>query len=105
VKGATVHLENEYLPNQVTMEEPGTIRYWYDSYTSGPLAIDEGTPNDPYGNWGVLDGAVACVLLVRAAVWRSSGVPRDGDGGRHFHGEVSLGFEWGFGERKKILKI
>jgi hypothetical protein len=59
VKGTTVHLEIEYLPNGLSEELPGTIVYTYDSYTSGPLAFDMGNPDEPYGLWGILDEAAA----------------------------------------------
>jgi hypothetical protein len=59
VKGTTVHLEIEYLPNGLSEDSPGTIVYTYDSFTSGALPFDMGNPDEPYGLWGILDEATA----------------------------------------------
>ena len=63
VKGTTIHMEVKYLPNSLTMADPGTIEYIlnYNStnYTSGELPFDEGNPAEPYGTWGILDDARA----------------------------------------------
>lgn len=65
VKGTTIHMEMEYLPNGLSEANPGTIEYRLDyngmSYTSGPLAFDMGNPdeNPPYGLWGILNEATA----------------------------------------------
>lgn len=65
VKGDTIHLTVTYLANGLNMADPATIEYgvMYNggSYTSGPLAFDEGNPAEdpPYGLWGMLnDGRV-----------------------------------------------
>jgi hypothetical protein len=63
VKGDVIHLEIVYTPNDLTQANPATIEYKlvYNnvSYTSGPLAFDEGNPNEdpPYGLWGMLNDA------------------------------------------------
>jgi hypothetical protein len=63
VKGDPIHLEITYLPNDLTQTNPATIEYelMYNNveYTSGPLAFDEGNPNEdpPYGLWGILNDA------------------------------------------------
>ncbi len=59
MKGSTVHVGIIYLPNGLSEEDPATIEYIYDSYTSGPLPFDMGNPEEPYGLWGILDGATA----------------------------------------------
>jgi hypothetical protein len=59
VKGTTVHMEVEYMPNGLSEEAPGTIVYTVDGYTSGPLPFDMGNPDEPYGLWGILDNATA----------------------------------------------
>ena len=59
VKGTTVHVEIEYLPNGLSEEDPATINYSYDGFSSGPLAFDMGNPDEPYGLWGILDEATA----------------------------------------------
>src|SRR5213593_4823804 len=61
--GTLIHLEMVYLPNGLSQTKPATIEYrvtYNDaSYTSGPLAFDEGNPADdpPYGRWGILNDA------------------------------------------------
>jgi hypothetical protein len=61
VKGTSIHLEVIYHANGLSMASPATIEYLltYNSvnYTSGALAFDEGNPAEPYGTWGMLDGA------------------------------------------------
>lgn len=62
-KGEPIFLQITYLPNDLTMANPGTIEYelTYEGsdYTSGVLAFDEGNPMEPYGTWGILDDARA----------------------------------------------
>lgn len=73
VKGTTIHLEIEYIPNNLNMANPATIEYMVDynavHYTSGQLPFNEGNPaeNPPYGLWGILQdsrvgGHVQCFL-------------------------------------------
>jgi hypothetical protein len=62
-KGNPIHLEIKYLPNGLNQQSPGTIEYTVgylnQTYQSGPLAFDEGNPNEdpPYGLWGILNDA------------------------------------------------
>jgi hypothetical protein len=62
-KGTTVRVEVVYLANGLSMADPATIEYIYEdntgTYTSGPLAFDEGNPDEdpPYGLWGMLNDA------------------------------------------------
>jgi hypothetical protein len=65
VKGTPIYLEITYLPNGLSAGDPATIEYVVgyggNIYSSGPLAFDEGNPNEdpPYGLWGMLnDGKV-----------------------------------------------
>jgi hypothetical protein len=65
VKGTTIFLRVNYIPNQLTAAFPATIEYIVEyggtTYTSGPLLFDQGNPaeNPPYGLWGTLqDGRV-----------------------------------------------
>jgi hypothetical protein len=65
VKGTTVRVEIIYLKNGLSAGDPATVEYVYadgsGTYTSGPLAFDEGNPGEdpPYGLWGMLnDGRV-----------------------------------------------
>lgn len=61
--GTTVHQKIIYNANSLTMADPATIEYIYTdasgTYSSGPLAFDEGNPNEdpPYGLWGMLNDA------------------------------------------------
>jgi len=63
VKGTPIHLEMLYTANDTTMANPATIQYslTYNAvnYTSGPLAYDQGNPNEnpPHGTWGMLTPA------------------------------------------------
>jgi len=63
VKGDVIHLEITYLPHDLNQAGPATIEYalTYNNvaYASGPLAFDEGNPNEdpPYGLWGMLNDA------------------------------------------------
>lgn len=61
VRGEPICLEIIYTPNGLSMASPATIEYKATfasvTYTSGPLAFDEGNPAEPYGTWGMLDGA------------------------------------------------
>lgn len=65
VKGMPIFLEVVYAPNSLTLADPATITYncSYDggSYSSGPLAFDEGNPGEdpPHGLWGILQPAQA----------------------------------------------
>jgi hypothetical protein len=62
-KGETVRQGIVYTPNSLTMADPATIEYVLvqggNTYTSGPLAFDEGNPAEdpPYGLWGCLNDA------------------------------------------------
>lgn len=65
VKGTTIHLEMVYKANGLSSAAPATIEYivTYNSvtYSSGPLAFDQGNPSEdpPHGQWGGLnDSAV-----------------------------------------------
>ena len=61
--GTRVHQKFEYNPNGLSAVSPATITYTYTdgsgTYTSGPLAFDEGNPAEdpPYGLWGMLNDA------------------------------------------------
>jgi hypothetical protein len=61
--GTTIHQRMIYQPNGLSQGSPGTIEYIYTdasgTYSSGPLAFDEGNPNEdpPYGLWGILNDA------------------------------------------------
>ncbi len=64
-KGTEIGLHITYLPNGLSLGSPGTIEYEIDyqgnHYTSGPLAFDEGNPDEdpPYGLWGILNDSQA----------------------------------------------
>ncbi len=59
-KGTTIHLDATYLPNGLSAASPATIEYKVtyngNTYSSGPLAFDEGNVAEGaiYGNWGML---------------------------------------------------
>jgi len=61
--GTTIHQKMIYKPNGLSQADPGTIEYLYTdasgTYSSGPLAFDEGNPAEdpPYGRWGILNDA------------------------------------------------
>lgn len=63
VKGTSIHLKATYLANGLSMADPATIEYELtyggNTYSSGPLAFDEGNPAEdpPYGLWGMLNDA------------------------------------------------
>lgn len=63
VAGTTIRLEMIYHPNGLSMASPATVTYnvTYNSlsYSSGPLAFDEGNTSEdpPHGLWGILDPA------------------------------------------------
>lgn len=63
VQGTTVHQKITYNPNGLSAVSPATIEYEYTdgsgTYSSGPLAFDEGNPAEdpPYGLWGMLNDA------------------------------------------------
>jgi hypothetical protein len=62
-KGTTVRMGITYDPHSVASYDPATIEYTLiqgaNTYTSGPLAYDEGNPGEGYGSWGNLnDGRV-----------------------------------------------
>jgi len=63
VKGTTVKLEIEYRANGLAEASPATIKYTLTNsngtFTSGPLAFNEGNPaeNPPHGLWGMLSPA------------------------------------------------
>ena len=64
-KGNPIHLEVIYKPNGLWSGSPATIEYKLvyasTSYTSGPLAFDQGNPAEdpPHGQWGMLQPAYA----------------------------------------------
>jgi hypothetical protein len=64
-KGEVVTLQIDYDPHSLTAADPGTIVYTLTNssgtYSSGPLAFDEGNPseNPPHGLWGILQPAHA----------------------------------------------
>lgn len=63
VKGTSIHLKATYLANGLSMADPATVEYEVtyggNTYSSGPLAFDEGNPAEdpPYGLWGMLNDA------------------------------------------------
>jgi hypothetical protein len=65
LKGTTVHMEIIYRPNALTAVFPASLQYniviGSSSYTSGPLAFNEGNPSEdpPHGLWGSLYPAFA----------------------------------------------
>jgi hypothetical protein len=60
-RGNSIHLEIRYDPNSLSQQDPGTIEYTVvylgQTYQSGPLAFDQGNPNEPFGTWGILNDA------------------------------------------------
>lgn len=60
VRGTTVKMEMTYLPNGLNSTSPATVEYKItigpNSYTSGPLAFDQGNlaEDPPHGLWGAL---------------------------------------------------
>ena len=65
VKGTAVTLAIEYKPNGLSAVSPATIQYTLTNsngtFTSGPLAFDQGNPAEdpPHGQWGMLSPARA----------------------------------------------
>ena len=65
VKGTAIKLSFDYIPNDVSAIDPGTIIYTAqigaNVYSSGPLAFDHANPAEdpPYGVWGILNDARA----------------------------------------------
>jgi len=62
VKGTSIYLECIYKPNGLSAANPATIEYkltYGGSFSSGPLAFDEGNPAEdpPHGRWGILSPA------------------------------------------------
>jgi len=62
VKGTTVRAGFIYNPHSLTAGDPATIQYFVtmpdlNTYTSGPLAFDEGNAGEGFGTWGHLDDA------------------------------------------------
>jgi hypothetical protein len=63
--GTPIHLGMSYSPNGLSMASPATIVYTVgyggNTYSSGPLAFDEGNPGEdpPHGLWGILNPAYA----------------------------------------------
>ncbi|GMU83368.1 MAG: hypothetical protein AMXMBFR47_32380 [Planctomycetota bacterium] len=61
--GTTIRQRVVYSPNGLSAADPATIEYIYSdgsgTYTSGPLAFDQGNPAEdpPYGLWGMLNDA------------------------------------------------
>jgi hypothetical protein len=62
-QGSTINQKMIYSPNGLSAASPATIEYIYTdgtgSYSSGPLAFDQGNPAEdpPYGLWGMLNDA------------------------------------------------
>ena len=60
-KGTPIGVAMKYLPNGLSMNDPGTIEYTViyngQTFNSGVLAFDEGNPNEPFGTWGILNNA------------------------------------------------
>jgi len=79
VKGTPISLSITYLANQLNSTEPATIEYVvvYNSatYSSGPLAFDEGNPSEdpPHGLWGMLNEAKVGGYV--QPLWASGGDP------------------------------
>jgi len=65
VQGSTVHMEIEYLANGLSLASPATVQFTYTdgsgTYTSGPLAYDQGNPAEdpPHGLWGNTNDSMA----------------------------------------------
>jgi len=63
VKGTPITLRMDYKPNGLSAASPATIvyslTYGPNSYSSGPLAFDQGNPAEdpPHGLWGCLSPA------------------------------------------------
>lgn len=63
VPGTTIHLEMIYKANGLSSTAPATIEYivTYNAitYSSGPLAFDQGNPSEdpPHGQWGGLNNS------------------------------------------------
>jgi hypothetical protein len=80
VAGTTIHQKMIYTPNGLSEANPATMEYVYTdstgTYTSGPLAFNEGNPAEdpPYGLWGILnDARVGGFVQIM-----NGGTPRDG---------------------------
>jgi hypothetical protein len=60
-KGTPIGLAIKYLPNGLSMINPGTIEYTVNyngqTFSSGVIPFDEGNPNEPFGTWGILNDA------------------------------------------------
>ena len=60
-KGDTIRMGVVYLPNSLSALDPATIEYIVTmaqaTYSSGPLAFDEGNPAEGHGSWGMLTPA------------------------------------------------
>lgn len=60
--GTTVHCGITYNAHSLSALDPATIEYSYTdgsgTYSSGPLAFDEGNPAEGYGSWGMLNNAM-----------------------------------------------
>ncbi len=63
VRGDVIHLELLYQANWLDAAHPGTMTYTvvYNSntYSSGPLPMDEGNAAEGHGSWGILSIARA----------------------------------------------
>jgi len=62
VKGTTVRVGMIYNPHSLSMADPATIVYNVTmpdltTYTSGPIAFDQGNPAEGFGSWGHLEDA------------------------------------------------
>jgi hypothetical protein len=64
-RGSVVHMDVVYNPHSLLASDPATITYSVtigpNTYSSGPLAFDEGNPTEdpPHGLWGELVPAYA----------------------------------------------
>ncbi len=62
-KGDTIRVGLDYRPNGLSAGDPATIEYTLtmgaNTYSSGPLAFDEGNTSEdpPHGLWGMLSPA------------------------------------------------
>jgi hypothetical protein len=63
IKGDTIRMGVVYRPNSLSLLDPATIEYLVTmaatTYSSGPLAFDQGNPAEdpPHGLWGMLSPA------------------------------------------------
>src|SRR5262245_38543740 len=72
VLGTTIHQKITYNPHSLSSTDPATIEYVYrdssGTFSSGPLAFDQGNPAEdpPHGLWGMLNEAHVggCVQVI-----------------------------------------